>query len=71
MAINNATLGVFYPIGAILQGSLGDRFGIRQVTVTSGVVLAAVMAATWLLRPGFTSVIVVPQDDLAAATATV
>ena len=71
MAINNATLGVFYPIGAILQGSLGDSFGIRQVTVTSGVVLAAVMVATRLLRPGFTAAIATPQDDLASATATV
>ncbi|MEQ1698874.1 MAG: MFS transporter [Ilumatobacteraceae bacterium] len=63
MAINNATLGTFYPIGAILQGSLGDRFGIREVTVASGVVLAAVMLGTRLLRPGFTSVIAVTAPD--------
>lgn len=53
MAINNATLGLLYPIGAIVQGSLGDRFGLRTVTVASGVLLAAVLLLTRALRPGY------------------
>jgi MFS family permease len=55
MAINNATLGVLYPIGAVLQGALGDRVGLRWVTVGSGVVMIVVMLAVRVLRPGFTA----------------
>ena len=54
MAINNATLGVLYPIGAVVQGALGDRIGLRVVTVGSGVVMIVVMIAVRVLRPGFT-----------------
>ena len=55
MAINNATLGLLYPIGAVTQGALSDRFGLRWVTIGSGLLVAAVMLLTRLLRPGFTA----------------
>jgi MFS family permease len=55
MAINNATLGVLYPVGAVVQGALGDRFGLRVVTVGSGVLLAAGMLTVRIVRPGYTS----------------
>jgi MFS family permease len=55
MAINNAALGVLYPIGAVTQGALSDRFGLRWVTIGSGLLVAAVMLATRVLRPGFTA----------------
>jgi MFS family permease len=58
MAINNATLGILYPIGAVVQGALGDRIGLRWVTVGSGVVMIIVMLSVRVLRPGFT----VPLD---------
>jgi MFS family permease len=61
MAINNATLGVLYPVGAVVQGTLGDRFGLRVVTVGSGVLLAAGMVAVRLIRPGYTA----PLEDSA------
>jgi predicted MFS family arabinose efflux permease len=61
MAINNATLGVLYPIGAIVQGALGDRFGLRTVTVVAGVAMAAGMLAVRFVRPGFTA----PLEDSA------
>jgi MFS family permease len=64
MAINNATLGVLYPIGAVLQGMLGDRFGMRWVTVGSGVVMAIVMVGARVLRPGYTAAI---EPDVAPA----
>jgi MFS family permease len=61
MAINNATLGVLYPIGAVAQGALGDRFGLRLVTVASGVLLAVGMVAVRVIRPGFTA----PLEEVA------
>jgi MFS family permease len=54
MAINNATLGVLYPIGAVLQGALADQVGVRTVTVASGVLMVLVLMAMRVLRPGFT-----------------
>jgi MFS family permease len=67
MAINNASLGLLYPIGAVFQGWMGDRAGLRTVTVGSGIVLAAVMVSTRLLRPGYTDPIEVGQRDVHAA----
>jgi MFS family permease len=67
MAINNATLGVLYPIGAVLQGMLGDRYGMRWVTVGSGVVMAIVMIGARVLRPGYTAAI--EPDGALAVTA--
>ncbi len=64
MAINNATLGILYPIGAVTQGALGDRIGLRWVTAGSGVVMILAMVAVRLLRPGFTE----PLDEPRAAT---
>ncbi|MFZ4721087.1 MAG: MFS transporter [Ilumatobacteraceae bacterium] len=55
MAINNATLGVLYPIGAVAQGALGDRVGLRTVTVGAGVLMLLVMLAVRVMRPGFTA----------------
>jgi len=54
MAINNAMLGLLYPIGAIFQGWLGDQVGLRVVTVGSGVVMLIVMVTVRVARPGFT-----------------
>jgi len=53
MAINNAMLGTLYPVGAVLQGWLADRVGLRVVTVLSGVVMATVLAAVAVFRRGF------------------
>lgn len=61
MAINNATLGVLYPIGAIVQGALADRVGLRWVTVGSGVVMVLVMLAVRMQRPGYTAPLDVPS----------
>lgn len=60
MAINNATLGLLYPIGAIAAGWLGDRVGLREVTVGTGVLMALVMLSARILRPGCTAPIDVP-----------
>lgn len=54
MMANNFVLGLFYPLGLLLQGLLADVQGLRWVTVGSGVLLAAVIVAARLLRPQHT-----------------
>ena len=44
-------LGIVYPIGAVLQGWIGDHIGVRAVTVWGAVTLLGVMAAVATLRP--------------------
>ncbi len=68
MAINNATLGILYPIGAVAQGALGDRIGMRWVTVGSGAVMIVVMLAVRVLRPGFTEPLTEPQKEVVGVT---
>ncbi len=46
------SLGVLYPIGAVIQGAIGTHTGVREVTAAGGVVLLLVMALTRVLRPG-------------------
>ena len=61
MSVNNAVLGLLYPAGLIMQGLAADRVGMRQVTVTSGLVLLAVLTLGRVIRPGATSALAVPS----------
>ncbi len=45
------SLGTIYPIGAILQGSVGHAVGVREVTAAGAIALAAVLVAALVLRP--------------------
>jgi MFS family permease len=44
-------LGTLYPVGALIEGPIGDRVGLGQVTVGAAVVLLALLGATRVLRP--------------------
>jgi MFS family permease len=44
LAVNTFVLGSLYPIGALVQGALADRIGLRWVTASSGVVLLVALA---------------------------
>lgn len=46
-------LGLLYPIGAALQGRLGDTFGLRRVTAIAAILYGVVVYGAWLVRPGF------------------
>lgn len=48
LSLYMVALGLVYPIGAVLQGKLGDEFGLRNVVV----VCALVFAGTLLLLLG-------------------
>jgi len=56
LSLITMALGALYPLGSILQGSLADRIGLRQVTLLAG---AAMLVALVLLR--------IAQPRLAAA----
>lgn len=44
-------LGIVYPIGAVLQGVVADRTGVRAVTVAGAVILWGGLALLASLRP--------------------
>ena len=44
-------LGALYPIGAVIQGPIGDRIGLGQVTAVGAAILLAVVTAVRVLRP--------------------
>jgi MFS family permease len=51
LSIYMMALGTIYPIGAIIQGALGDHFGLRWVMAAANVLLLAVLALLAVLRP--------------------
>ncbi len=60
-------LGVVYPIGAVLQGGIADRAGVRAVTVGGAALLFAVLGAIALLRPTVFAALGDPAGAEAAA----
>ncbi|MHB1928732.1 MAG: MFS transporter [Acidimicrobiales bacterium] len=45
LGIYMMALGVFYPVGALAQGAIADRVGVRAVTVGGAALLGALLAA--------------------------
>jgi MFS family permease len=50
-------LGVAYPVGALVQGPVIDRIGLGWTTAGTAVLLALIMAAIALRRPGLARVL--------------
>lgn len=44
-------LGTIYPVGAVIQGALGDRFGLRAVTIVTAALFLVVAAIVARARP--------------------
>ena len=64
LSLHWMALGVIYPIGALVQGAVADRFGLRETTVAGAVLLLAVVAFVALARPHvFSSLGDPPADD--------
>ena len=55
-------LGVSYPVGSLVQGPIVDSIGIGWTTAGSAVLLAVVLAAVAIWRPGFAAAITGPDD---------
>ncbi len=44
-------LGIVYPIGAVVQGTIANHTGVRTVTVVGALAMLATVAAIAALRP--------------------
>jgi MFS family permease len=53
-------VGVVYPIGAVVQGKLGDLLGLRWVTGGSAVLLATAVLSARLFRPAAVATLEAP-----------
>jgi MFS family permease len=51
LSLYMVALGVVYPIGAVVQGFLGDHIGLRTVTAGSAVIFLAVVLTVGAVRP--------------------
>jgi MFS family permease len=73
-------LGTIYPIGAVVQGALGDRIGLRATTITCALVFFAVFVTLVARRPDLIDALddppgavgpVTPPDEASTAAAPV
>ena len=62
LSLYMVALGVVYPIGAVIQGALGDRFGLRRVTAGGAVVFLAVVLVARAIRPDLAAALDDPDD---------
>jgi MFS family permease len=53
-SVNTVILGLFYPLGAVVQGKIADSVGLRLTTFGAGAALLAVLAVARATRPGIT-----------------
>jgi len=51
LSLYMVALGTVYPLGAVLQGALGDRFGLRTVTAGSASLFLVVVVTAGIARP--------------------
>jgi len=65
LSLITMALGALYPLGSIIQGSLADEFGLRTVTLASGILMAGSLALLWILRPRIAAAIDDPIADYA------
>jgi MFS family permease len=59
-------LGIVYPIGAVLQGSVANHVGVRAVTVVGAVILFAAVGSVALVRAGVFAALGDPRPALAS-----
>jgi MFS family permease len=60
VAVHTVILGSLYPLGSVVQGRLGDAFGLRTTTFAAGAALLGVLLVARTARPGVTRVLETP-----------
>ena len=63
LSLYMVALGVVYPLGAVVQGFLADRLGLRAVTVGAALVFLAVVLAVRAARPALAGAFSDPVAD--------
>ena len=65
VSLNQVILGTVYAFSVNVEGQLGDRFGLRRVTVAGAALSLVVLAIVRVTRPGYSKAL----DDAPAAVA--
>jgi MFS family permease len=60
LSVNNVLLGSCYPIGAVVQGALGDSIGLRTTTALSAVTIALALVFVRIVRPRLSDAVDAP-----------
>jgi MFS family permease len=71
LSLNMMVLGSLYPFGSLVQGAVADRTSLPTVTAGAAVLMALVMVAVRVLRPGITDPIAAGAGPVDAGPATV
>jgi MFS family permease len=61
VSLNQVILGTVYAFSVNVEGQLGDRIGLREVTVGGAVLSLAILAVVRLTRPGYSKVLDEPE----------
>jgi MFS family permease len=51
LSLYMVSLGVVYPVGAVLQGKLGDAFGLREIAAGAAALFAGIIMVVLATRP--------------------
>lgn len=63
LSLHMVALGTVYPLGAVLQGALGDRIGLRTVTAACAAVFLVVVVVAGVARPDLVAALDDPPES--------
>ena len=63
LAVFTVILGSLYPLGSIIQGKVADHIGLRETTIGSAALMALVLLAARVARPGISVAIDEPVAE--------
>ena len=67
LSLYMVALGTIYPLGAVLQGAVADRLGLRTVTTACAGLFVVLVVGVRLARPGVVAVFADPVDPAGPA----
>ncbi|HUP72811.1 MAG TPA: MFS transporter [Acidimicrobiales bacterium] len=64
VSLNQVILGTVYALSVNVEGQLGDRFGLRRVTVVGAALSLVILAVVRIVRPGYSKALDEPPAAL-------